>query len=111
MTEGQGRDRAIELVSKPGAAMRQLERHAENDPELRRLHRDAKAVLDDRHILTHSLSMVGELDGQEAFYIWNPRQDTEAQITLEQLNEHARDIRTAVRRVQEVFGKRAAPGG
>jgi hypothetical protein len=56
------------------------------------LWRDAKAVLDDRHIIAHSIPLEdADIDGQRGLTIWNPRHGAETQITTSQLLSFGQD--------------------
>jgi len=100
LLEGQGHERARELAGTTGAAMRELKKQSNASPVLEPLYRDAKAVLDDRGILAHSIATVGAgQNGDESFFIWHPRSGNEAEVTPAKLREHAQDIRIATNRV------------
>jgi hypothetical protein len=105
--EGRAEERARELAASTGEAMRALKKLAavqEAPAHLRGLYRDARAVLDDRHVLAHSIAMVDmETDGAPGYSIWNPRRDADAPVTVPQLLEHAQDIRIVTRRAQALI--------
>jgi hypothetical protein len=105
--EGKDEDRARDLAASTGATLRALKHlvdERQDWSELNRLYRDAKAVLGDRHALAHSVAFADkDADTGPGYSIWNPRRDTEARITLEQVLDHARDIRIVVRRARSLF--------
>jgi hypothetical protein len=73
------------------------------------LWRDAKAVLDDRHIIAHSIPMEdADVDGQRGLTIWNPRHGAETQITTSQLLSFAQDIRIVYRRFHDAIAAETA---
>ena len=97
-------NRARELAKKPGATLDALKKVAKERPDLGALYHDAKAVLDDRHVLAHSVNLiVDDPDLEPGYSVWNPRYDAEARITTQQILEHAQDIRIAARRVRDRF--------
>lgn len=66
--------------------------------------RDVTAVLEDRHVIAHSLALEEiEAGGQAALVIYHPRSGRETEITAAQVLDHARDIRVAYRRVHELI--------
>lgn len=88
-----------QTLGKVGEARRQIDALIEDVAEgaflqeLKRLRRDAFAVLDDRNVIVHSVAMLdrGE-DGAVFWTFWHPRSDAEARIDVGQLREHARDL-------------------
>ena len=109
--ESQGEEHARNLVSQPGAALRELKRLVRERPDRRDLKlacHDAQAVLADRHVLAHSIALEQvEFRGQSARVIWHPRSGRETQITAAQILGHVQDIRIAARRVQELIAAEA----
>jgi hypothetical protein len=102
--EGTDEDRARQLLERPGAALRALEKLAQERTDFVRVYRDAKAVLDDRNVLAHSVNFIEEdADLEPGYSIWNPRHDAEVRITRQQILEHSQDIRIAVRRARDLF--------
>jgi hypothetical protein len=72
------------------------------------LWRDAKAVLDDRHILAHSIALD---DAEAGLVIFNPRTGMEARLTTPAVSDHAHDIRIVYRRIYEaIAAETAVPG-
>ena len=110
--EGQGEEHAQRLAARPGEAMRQLGKLVRERPDrsdLKLAWHDAQAVLNDRHVLAHSVALEHvEVNGQLAQVIWHPRSGRETQITVAQVLGHVQDIRIATRRLQKVI---AAGGG
>ena len=100
--ESQGEEHARNLVSQPGAALREPEPPVRERPDRRDLKlacHDAQAVLADRHVLAHSIALEQvEFRGQSARVIWHPRSGRETQITAAQILGHTQDIRIAARR-------------
>jgi ABC-type arginine transport system permease subunit len=112
--EGQGEEYAQKLTARPGKVMSQLrtvvrERPDRNDLKL--VWHDAQAVLNDRHVIAHSVALeYVEVNGQLAQVIWHPRSGRETQITAAQVLGHVQDIRIATRRVQKVIAAEAGVG-
>jgi hypothetical protein len=64
------------------------------------LYRDASAVLEDRHVLVHSVAMSDiEDSGASGLGICNPCRDAETRITAPQVVDHAHDIRRVTPKV------------
>lgn len=109
--QGQGEEHAQMLAARPGAAMRQLwtlvgERSDRSDLKL--ACHDAQAVLNDRHVIAHSIALEQvEVRGQRAQVIWHPRSGRETRITAAQVLDHAHDVRIAARRVQKLIAAEA----
>jgi hypothetical protein len=102
--EGKDENRARQLLDKPGAALRALEKLAQERTDFAGVCRDAKAVLDDRNVLAHSVNLIeGDADLEPGYFIWNPRHDAKVRITMQQIFEHGQDIRIAVRRARDLF--------
>lgn len=81
--------------------------------DLMALWQDATAVLDDRHVIAHSIAMeTVEADGQAGLVIFHPRTGRETTLTTPALLSHAQDIRIAYRRFGEAIGSEiaATPG-
>jgi hypothetical protein len=96
-----------ELAARAGAARRALKDLVTARPDradLGRLYQDAVAVLDDRHVIVHSVA-VADLDASSApgMGIWHPRSNTEVRITAPQVLDHAHDIRILTRRARALF--------
>jgi hypothetical protein len=112
--EGQGEEHAQMLVARPGDAMRQMGRLVMERPDrsdLKLAWHDARAVLNDRHVIAHSVALEHvEVNGQLAQVIWHPRSGRETQITAAQVLSHVQDIRIATRRVQKVIAAGAGVG-
>jgi hypothetical protein len=128
LAEGQasvaaGSERARQIASRTGEAVRQLEVRAKADPGLRPLLQDVRSVLDERHRLAHSIIFVVAKLGDEDFFmfphgpedfagddemtvIWNPRINTETRLTLHQLGLHAQALRIAFDRVKQAVTER-----
>jgi hypothetical protein len=107
--KGQDEDWARKLAARTGdrgapAALNKLVTAPPDRPDLGRLYRDARAVLDDRHVLVHSMALA-DMDARDepGSGIWHPRTDTEARITAAQSLDHAHDIRIVVRRARSLF--------
>jgi hypothetical protein len=82
--------------------------------DLMALWQDATAVLDDRHIIAHSIAMEAvEVDGLAGLVIFHPRSGRETTLTTPALLSHAQDIRIAYRRFGEAIALEiaATPGG
>jgi hypothetical protein len=86
------------MSARSGAVREQVTKLVEADPDwtsMHRLRRDALAVLDDRHVLVHSLVLYAEdvdndLPGIE---LWHPKSDTSAALpTANAVEELAFDI-------------------
>jgi hypothetical protein len=58
------------------------------------LRQAANAVLDDRHVLVHSVVFHSFKVGGPipALTWWNPRSDAEAELTVDQVRDHVRDL-------------------
>jgi hypothetical protein len=113
--EGRDEERARKLASSPGAARHALKGLVSTRPDrldLRRLYQDAVAVLDDRHVIVHSVAMATDLDrGDEpGLGIWNPRRDSETRITAPQVLDHAHDIRIVGRRARALIVAETSDG-
>jgi hypothetical protein len=112
--EGQAEEHAQMLASRPGETMRQLGRLVRERPDrsdLKLAWHDAQAVLNDRHVIAHSVALEYiEVNGQFAHVIWHPRSGRETQITAAQVLGHVQDIRIATHRVQEVIAAEAGVG-
>ena len=68
------------------------------------LWQDATAVLDDRHVIAHSIALEDiEVQGQGGLVILEPRSGRENQITTSQVLSHVQDIRIAHRRFYEAI--------
>ncbi len=106
MTEGRRdqdcEDRALAIVKDTGGAMTKLRNLADarpERPELMRLWRDARAVLDDRHVIAHAIPLEDVRVGTEGGLIgWHPRTGREIRLTTSTVLDHGRDIRIAWRR-------------
>ena len=99
VARGEDDDWLRRTLSIVGEARRQLAQLVDDaapgrfHDELRRLQRDARAVLDDRHVLVHSVAMLDRGDDGEVFWsFWHPKSDTEARIDPHQIRDHARDL-------------------
>jgi hypothetical protein len=103
-----------ELAAHPGGARRELKKlvTARPDrPDLRRLYQDAKAVIEDRHVIVHSIALADAEDrGESGLGIWNPRSDTETRITAPQVLDHAHDIRIVARRTKALIAAEISGG-
>jgi hypothetical protein len=54
---------------------------------------DAITVLDDRHVIAHSVALEDiEVQGQGGMVIWHPRSGRETQITTSEVRSHLQDI-------------------
>jgi hypothetical protein len=95
--------RATAIAKKTGRAMRELDKLAKAHParhDLQRIAHDAQAVLDERHVIAHSIAVDdAQIGDQPALVMWNPRYGTEAEITTPDLMDHARDIRLVFRHI------------
>jgi hypothetical protein len=98
-------DRALVIVQdrRGGArgALRKLARQHPDRRDLKRVLSGADAVLEDRHVLAHSL-MLEEVESGAAL-IFSPREQAETRITAGQVLDHAHDIRLAFDRVAQVI--------
>jgi len=109
--EGRDRDEEWarhELASRPGETRRAFKKLAAARPErldLARLYRDAVAVLDDRHVIVHSVAQaeMNAADGTWGGLIWHPKSDKEVRLTAPDVREHAHDIRIVVGRARALF--------
>jgi hypothetical protein len=105
-------DRAVAIVKDTGRAMKELRKLARAQPErnLMRLWRDAKSVLDDRHVIAHSLAMENAAgdDGQAGLVIFHPRSRRETTLTTSAILSHAHDIRITYRRFAEAIAAETA---
>lgn len=73
---------------------------------------DAIAVLDDRHVIAHSVAVEDiEVQGQGGLVIWHPRSGRETQITTSEVLSHLQDIRIAWRRFDEAIDAESAADG
>jgi len=88
--------------------------------------RDVKGALGERGILAHSVAYIVSRQGDEDFaflprgegapfgdedellFIWHPRTDREAHVTLQQLRLHAQGLRIAFDRVKQAVAERTA---
>jgi hypothetical protein len=111
--EGRDDERARKLAAKPRAARNALEGLVTARPDrldLRRLYRDAVAVLEDRHVIVHSVAMA-DLGGEEpGLGIWNPRHDAETRITAPEVRDHAHDIRIVARQARALIAAETSDG-
>lgn len=112
--EGRDEERARELVARAGRvlpALKDLVTARPDRPGLLPLYRDAKAVLDDRHVIVHSVALADmEARGEPGSGIWHPRSDTELRITAAQVLDHAHDIRIVARRARALFAAESPDG-
>lgn len=70
---------------------------------------DAIAVLDDRHVIAHSIALEDvEVEGRGCLVIWHPRSGRETQITTSQVLSHLQDIVIAWRRFDEAIAAESA---
>jgi len=68
------------------------------------LWRDAKAVLDDRHVIAHSLAVEdADADGQACLVIFHPGSGKETTLTTPAVLSHAHDIRIAYSRFHKAI--------
>lgn len=98
---------ALQLVTKPGKAMRELDRLAKESPdrpEFRWLHGDTATVLRGRHFIAHAVAQEPAItdDGEAALFILAPKADEpETMVTLSQLVSQARLLEDSRQRIQE----------
>jgi hypothetical protein len=72
--------------------------------DLMALWQDATAVLDDRHVIAHSIALEeDEADGQTGLVILHPRTGVETRLTTPAVLSHAHDIRIIYRRFHEAI--------
>ena len=72
--------------------------------DLSHLWRDAKAVLDDRHVIAHSIALeADEAGGQPGLLIFNPRFGSETRLTTAAVLSHVQDIRIVSRRFHKAI--------
>ena len=116
----------VAMIARSGCVRDQASQLTQSDSdwlEFRQLHRDASAVLEDRHVLAHSVVLnIGEDDEFEPpkIELWHPKSGTTAAMPpAHALEEHAFDIRRcfraavklipeAAKRLEE-YGASAAP--
>jgi hypothetical protein len=71
--------------------------------DLSHLWRDAKAVIDDRHVIAHSIALDADDGGQPGLLIFNPRSGSESRLTTTAVMSHVQDIRIVLRRFHEAI--------
>lgn len=88
-------------LAKPSCARKKLRQlvaeGTEPKQEIVRLDHDARAILDDRGRLLHSVAFIAE-DGSPPVF-WNPKSDREAVITSAQVEELAAEARNTTGRL------------
>jgi hypothetical protein len=98
---------ALAMVKKTGRTMRELRKLADAHPErpgLMQLWRDARAVLDDRNVIAHSVALEDiEAGGHTGLVILHPRSGTETQLTTPEVLSHVQDIHIAYRRFRDAI--------
>ncbi len=73
---------------------------------------DVKAVMDDRHVIAHSLAMESvEADGLAGLVIFHPSTGKETQLTTSAVLGHVQDIRITYRRLHDAIVAQIAPPG
>jgi hypothetical protein len=116
----------VSMIKRSGCVRDQLRRLAQSDSdwlEFRQLQRDASAVLEDRHVLAHSVVLIVSDDDEfepPKIELWHPKSNTTAEMPpTHAVEEHAFDIgrcfKAAVRLIPEAakrleeFGASTAP--
>jgi hypothetical protein len=95
-------ERPRQLMGRSGRVRREFGRlrlEQKDWLELRRLYRDASAVLNDRNALLHAVAVItSEEDSEPRLEFWHVPSDTQAQVTPASVTEHAADIARCFRR-------------
>jgi hypothetical protein len=79
--------------------------------DLMALWQDAIAVLDDRHVIAHSVALEdAEVDGQAGLVIFHPRTRVETRLTTPAVLSHAHDIRIAYGRFHQAIAAETSDG-
>lgn len=79
--------------------------------DLMALWQSAITVLDDRHVIAHSIVLdSAEIDGDAGLVIFHPRTRVETRLTTPAVLDHAHDIRLAYRRFAQAIAAEASPG-
>jgi hypothetical protein len=74
--------------------------------DLGHLWRDAKAVLDDRHVIAHSIALEADEAGdQPGLVMLHPRSGKETRLTTAELLSHVQDIRIVSRRFHKAIAE------
>ena len=111
VTEGHqdqaARDRALQLVQKDAAPVRELRKPAAGPPERRDLKwlcQNAEAVLEGRNVLVHAIPLEDITAGAEGRLIgWHPRTGQEIWLTTPPVLGHIEDFGIAWRRLDEAI--------
>ncbi len=105
-------NRALAIVRETGKAVKELKRISREHPDrddLKLALQGVTAVLNDRHILAHSIALEDAESGElPAMVIYNARARAETSVDLSQVREHVRDIRTAYERVHALIAATTA---
>jgi hypothetical protein len=108
-------DRALQLVHKDGAPVRELRKLAAGPPERRDLKwllRDAEAVLEGRNVVVHALPLEDVTAGAEGGLLgWHPRTGEEIWLTTPAVLGHVEDFGIAWRRLDEAIAAATAQTG
>ena len=111
LTEGHwdqaAEDRALQLVQKAGAPMRELRQLAAGPPErrdLKWLWKNAEAVFEERNVVVHAIPLEDVTAGEEGGLVgWHPRTGQEIRLTTSAVLGHVQDFRIAWRRFDEAI--------
>ncbi len=108
-------DRAVKLVCKDAAAMRELRKLAVGPPERRDLKwlcQNAEAVLEGRNVVVHAIPLEDITAGEEGGLIgWHPRTGQEIWLTTPAVLGHVEDFGIAWRRFDEAIAAATAQTG
>lgn len=95
---------ALQWATKPGNAMRELDRLAQARPEFPWLYGDTEIALRGRHFIAHAVAQEPAVttDGEAALFILAPKAgEPETMVTLSQLMSQARLLQHSREMIQE----------
>jgi hypothetical protein len=108
-------DRALQLVQKVGAPVRELRKLAAGPPERRDLKwlcQNAEAVLEGRNVVVHAIPLEDITAGEQGGLVgWHPRTGQEIWLTTPAVLGHVEDFGTAWRRLDEAIAAAASQTG
>ena len=108
-------DRALQLVRKDGAPVRELRKLAAGPPERRELTwlcRNAEAVLEGRHVVVHAIPLDYSTAGAAGGLLgWHPRTGEEIWLTMPAVLGQVEDFGSAWRRLDEAIAAATAQTG